>query len=100
MSEKIKNICGSLTKNFFFCFVIFYLTFHLLNGENGVITYIKQKNQLEEINKKLTLIESKRNKIQNKVERLYPSSLDADLLDEQYRKATGSIRENEVIYYY
>lgn len=100
MGEQIKDFCSSLTKNLFLCFVIFYLAFYLLSGQNGIITYIKQENQLKNTTKKLAIVEGKKNAILNKVERLYPSSLDADLLDEQYRRATGKIEENEVVYYY
>lgn len=100
MIEKAKNIFSSITKNFLLCFIVFYLAFNLLNGDNGFITYIKQKNQLDIINNKYELIEARKNKLQNKVERLYTHSLDADLLDEQLRRNTGKIKENEIIYYY
>lgn len=100
MIRKAKHIFSSLTKNLLFYFVIFYLAFHLFNGENGFITYIKQQNQLAMVTKKYDQIEKERLKIKNKVERLYSHSLDADLLDEQLRRNTGKIKENEVIYYY
>ena len=74
--------------------------FYLLNGESGVVTYVQKQNELADLEQKLAITESKRNKLQNKVERMYPSSLDQDLLDEQYRRTTGELRENEVIYFY
>ncbi len=100
MGDRFKNFCGSLTKNFFFYFVIFYMAFHLLNGQNGIISYIKQVKQKDVVSNKLEKIEIEKHKIQNKVDRLYAESLDLDLLDEQHRRATGKILENEVIYYY
>lgn len=74
--------------------------FYLLNGESGLITYVQKKNELSDLEQKLAITQSKRNKLQNKVERMYPSSLDQDLLDEQYRRTTGELSKNEAIYFY
>lgn len=100
MLERVKNIFSNVTKNLLFCSILVYLSFHLLNGQNGIISYIKQSNQLEKVNAELIEIESHREKIKNKVGRLYSHSLDADLLDEQYRRSTGKIKDSEVIHYY
>jgi len=81
-------------------FVIVYLSYFLLFGKNGIINFIKDKNQLEELKTQELSEFKKREDIKNKVERLYPKHLDADLLDEQYRRATGEIKNNEVVYYY
>jgi cell division protein FtsB len=100
MLEKFKDVLTKFTKTCIFTFLVAYLLFHLFNGQNSVVTYIQKKNELEEIESELAILERERNSLQNKVQRLYPQSLDADLLDEQYRRATGMVRENEVIYFY
>ena len=98
--EKFTNILKKFTRTFLLTFILCYLGYHLVNGESGIFNYVQKKNELEEINKKLVILERKRSRIENKINRLNPASLDADLLDEQYRRATGKIQENEVIYYY
>jgi len=100
MLDKLKEISKVFAKTCFVGFLVFYLVFHLVNSENGLLNYVKQKNKAEEVDKELTIIKAKRDKLSNKVNRLYTHSLDVDLLDEQYRRSTGKIKDNEVIYYY
>ena len=100
MLAKAVNIFKSATKSFLMGFVIVYLSYFLLFGKNGVINYIKNKNQLEIIQTQEISNYKKREDLKNKVDRLYPKHLDADLLDEQYRRATGEIKTDEVVYYY
>ncbi|HCR85303.1 MAG TPA: hypothetical protein DIV86_01360 [Alphaproteobacteria bacterium] len=100
MLQRVVHIFKSATKSFIMGFVIVYLSYFLLFGKNGIINFIKDKNQLEELKTQELSEFKKREDIKNKVERLYPKHLDADLLDEQYRRATGEIKNNEVVYYY
>jgi cell division protein FtsB len=100
MVERLKDFIKLFTKTCLVAFLVFYLSFHLINGENGLINYVKKQNELEEIDKQLAITKSKRDALHNKVNRMYSHSLDKDLLDEQYRRATGKIGENELIYYF
>jgi cell division protein FtsB len=98
-----KNIKLFFNKNWLLLVSIFlfgYFFYNFINGQNGVIHYIKQKAKLEKLEAELKEVEEKRDSLQNKAHKLYPNSLDADLLDEQYRRTTGKIENNEVIYYY
>jgi cell division protein FtsB len=94
------NFFKTATRNFLCGFIIVYLSYFLVFGKNGIVSYIKNKNQLEAINLKEFEVEKQRNELKNKVERMYPANLDKDLLDEQYRRATGEIKQNEVVHYY
>ncbi len=89
-----------LTKTVLLTLIFGYLGWHLVNGSNGILSYMKEKSRVEQVDFKLQIIEENRNQLKNKVERLYPQSLDADLLDEQYRRATGKVKSNELIYFY
>lgn len=100
MLQRVYYIFRSATKSFFMGFVIVYLSYFLLFGKNGIFSYIRNKNQLEVLQTQELSEYKKKEDIKNKVERLYPKHLDADLLDEQYRRATGEIKTNEVVYYY
>ena len=100
MLQKAVNICKHAMKSFMVGFVLVYLSYFLLFGKNGIFSYIKNRNELEVLQTQELSEYKKREDIKNKVERLYPKHLDADLLDEQYRRATGEIRTDEVLYYY
>lgn len=100
MFDRINIFFRKLTLTAFVALTFAYLSWHLVNGSNGILSYLKEKNRLEETETKLNLVEGKRNALKNKVERLYPQSLDTDLLDEQYRRATGKVKPNEFIYFY
>ncbi|MDX1950188.1 MAG: septum formation initiator family protein [Rickettsiales bacterium] len=100
MFERFNIICKKIISAFFITFIFSYLSWHLVNGKNGILAYFKEKSRLETLTHRALTIESKRDAIKNKVERLYPKSLDADLLDEQYRRASGKVKPNEFIYYY
>lgn len=98
--NRFKYLSRQALKTFALTFFVFYFGYHLINGSNGLISYFKQKTKLEKLQTELTRVEQKRENLGNKVHKLYPNSLDADLLDEQYRRTTGKIKPNEAIYYY
>lgn len=96
----MKGFAQQAAKTFFFTFICVYFGYHLVYGENGVINFFKQKARLAKLETELNQVEEKRNKLVGKVQKLYSNSLDADLLDEQYRRTSGKIKPNEAIYYY
>ncbi len=98
--SKVKNISREALKIFIFTFIIVYFGYHLINGQNGIVNYLAKKARLEKLETEMERVEAKRDNISSKVHKLYPRSLDGDLLDEQYRRTTGKIRPDEVIYYY
>lgn len=100
MFDRIHIFFTRLTKTALVTVLFGYLGWHLVNGSNGILSYLKEKNRLEQTNFKFQVIEENRDKLKNKVEKLYPQSLDTDLLDEQYRRVTGRIKPNEFIYFY
>ncbi len=98
--NKFKTYSRQALKTFAFTFFFFYFAYHLVSGQNGLISYFKQQAKLEKLQSELSRVEEKRDSLQQKTHKLYPNSLDADLLDEQYRRATGKIKPNEAVYYY
>ena len=89
----------SLLKTFLFTSIFIYFGYHLVTGSNGIVNYFKEKARLEQISEELDSTEMKKAALENKAYKLHPQSLDADLLDEQYRRVTGNIKPDEVIYY-
>ena len=87
----------SLVFSFFF---FLYLLYVLINGERGLISYYKIKNQKLFYEEKIADLEYKNSYLIDRITRLQPNSLDLDYLDELIRYKTGLIEENEVIFFY
>ena len=77
--------------------LLLYLFYFLINGERGMISFYKIKNQQIELQNELKKITSKNNLFVDKVKRLKINTIDLDYLDEQIRLNTGYIAENELV---
>lgn len=75
--------------------LIFYFAFHSLSGERGVFALIRLSKEYTEKNLILEDILSQKEILQNRVQLLYPKSLDLDLLDEVARNDLGLIAKEE-----
>ena len=87
----------SLVFSFFF---FLYLLYVLINGERGLISFYKIKNQKLFYEEKIADLEYKNSYLIDRITRLQPNSIDLDYLDELIRYKTGLIEENEVIFFY
>lgn len=91
--RKAKQLSGTL----FLTAVVFYFSYHLISGDNGVQSMIKMEQRLKIAYVDLDRVELKKMKLEHKVEMLSSNSLDIDLLDEQVRKLLGTALNNEII---
>lgn len=92
-----RNITKSILLYSMFTLLFAYLSFVLVNGDNGVLQYVNLKTEYEQLLQQHQAIKSYNEKIASKVEGLYAETLDYDLLDEQYRRSSGKILANEYI---
>ena len=99
-SLAIKNIFYIFISLVFSFFFFLYLLYVLINGERGLISYYKIKNQKLFYEEKIADLEYKNSYLIDRTTRLQPNSLDLDYLDELMRYKTGLIEENEVIFFY
>jgi|TARA_B110000438_G_C15580890_1_gene549571 cell division protein FtsB len=74
-----------------------YLLYFLINGERGVISYYKFKNENLEYKKILLNLKLENAFISDRVKRLETNSIDLDFLDEKLREKTGFIDSNEIL---
>ena len=74
-----------------------YLLYFLINGERGIISYYKFKNENLEYKKVLLNLELDNSFISDRVMRLKTNSIDLDFLDEKLREKTGFIDYNEIL---
>ena len=71
--------------------------YFLINGDRGVISYFKIKNQNSNYKIILTDLNNKNDLFKSRITMLQPNSLDLDYLDEKIRQKTGFIDDNELL---
>ncbi len=79
--------------------VLFYLGFHAISGERGVVALFKETRKLEQLKAELAEVNAEHDALEKKVKGLSSDSLDLDLLDEQARLVLGMAGKNEVVYF-
>jgi cell division protein FtsB len=80
-------------------FILFYLGFHMVSGDRGVVALFKESRKLAALEAEFTAIAAQRQALDKKVKLLSDSSLDLDLLDEQARLVLGMAGKNEIVYF-
>lgn len=91
----IKRVAGP----FLLILIMFYLVFHAVSGERGVLALFRETRRLEILNAELTEVKSRHEALERKVHLLSDNSLDLDLLDEQVRRVLGMANKNEIVYF-
>jgi cell division protein FtsB len=77
--------------------VMFYLSFHAISGERGVLAWFKASRELELVKAELERAKMESAAISSKVALLKNDSVDLDMLDEQARRILGFARPDEVV---
>lgn len=77
--------------------VLFYLAFHAISGDRGLVALFKETRRLEQLTAELEATRNNRVALQQKVDRMSNSSLDLDMLDERARTVIGYAGKNEVV---
>ena len=78
-------------------FIFLYLFYFLINGDRGIISYYNIKNQNTQHHFVLRELQKKNSFLTDRIKRLQTNTIDLDFLDEQIRKQTGYVNENEVL---
>ncbi|MFN7663055.1 MAG: FtsB family cell division protein [Alphaproteobacteria bacterium] len=88
-------------KKFFlpgFSLILFiYFFVHILSGAHGWFSWRSLERELEESRKVLEVLEDEEQRLQNKVKRMRPESLDQDLLDEKAREMLNVADEKDMV---
>jgi len=74
-----------------------YFSYHLVQGEHGLITYLQLKAQVKTIQAELHVLQAEKFRLARRVRLLRPDSLDPDLLDEQARHMLGFAHPDELV---
>ncbi len=77
-----------------------YLGYHLIQGENGAISYLLVSKELQDTTKILALKTEKRKQLEYRVSLLRPDTIDLDLLAERSRVVLNYGRDDELVVFY
>ena len=80
-----------------FFLIFLYLIFFIVNGERGLISYYKIKNQQVFLNDELNKLIQENIFYEDRIKRLQPNTIDLDYLDEKLRDKSGFLDNNEII---
>ena len=78
-------------------FIFIYLFYFLINGERGLISYHKIKNQNSEYQLTLFKLQNQNLILSDRIRRLQTNTIDLDFLDEKIKEKTGYISDKEVL---
>ena len=78
-------------------FIFIYLVYFLINGQRGIISYFKIKNQNLEYKIFLSNLKIKNELLISDTKKLQTDDLDLDFLDQKIREKTGLINSDELI---
>lgn len=74
-----------------------YFAYHAVQGDRGLLAWIKLGQQVEEARLEHARISGLREKLEGKVRHLQPGTLDADLLDERTRVMLGYVHPDDIV---
>jgi cell division protein FtsB len=77
--------------------VIGYFSYHLVQGDRGLIAWMRLTQQIREAKATADQVRSEREALDNRVARLRPEHLDLDLLDERARATLNVVGPNEIV---
>lgn len=77
--------------------VAFYMGYHTLHGERGLYALMRDRHELEQLQRTLAETKVARESMELRVSHLRDGSLDRDLLDEQMRRMLGVMKKGEVV---
>lgn len=79
------------------CILMIYFSFHLLQGDKGILTYVSTQGSLNTMKLQEEAQEKQVQAMEDKVSRLRPSTFDKDFVEEQARTQAGLMRANEKV---
>ena len=74
-----------------------YFAFHLVEGDRGLVAWLRLSQQLREARATLAEAEAERTTLERRVQLLRPEHLDRDMLDERARSQLNLVGPNEIV---
>ncbi|MDA1100066.1 MAG: septum formation initiator family protein [Proteobacteria bacterium] len=93
-----RSLRRAITPCLGFCALI-YFGYHTIQGDRGVIAYLRLSAKLERVETALQASQEIRLALVHRVSLLRPENLDRDMLDEQARQMLGLAHPHDVVIY-
>ncbi len=77
--------------------VVGYFVYHSVQGDRGVLSYLRLNNEVKRATITLASLEQKRERYEQRVSLLHPLSLDPDMLEERARLSLNIADPNDVV---
>ena len=77
--------------------LVVYFAYHTIEGDRGVLAYLRLKSQLDEAELQLAKVTSDRQELEHRVLLLRPDHLDPDMLEERARIMLNMGRDGETV---
>ncbi len=77
--------------------LVAYFAYHLVQGDRGLMAWVRLEQQVAEANMALAAVEAQRATLEHRVDLLRPQHLDPDLLDERARRELDLIGPHETV---
>lgn len=97
MAQALRWQVGHLIRAFLLIFTIFYLLFHALSGERGVMAWFRASHELEMLNSELSRVQQERAELEANIGLMRDESLDLDMLEERARETLGYAAPEEAM---
>lgn len=76
---------------------VVYFAYHTVEGDRGVLAYVRMKNEILEAELQLAKVSTERQALEHRVLLLRPDHLDPDMLEERARIMLNMGRDDEVV---
>jgi len=93
LGQRLRQIMAPL----FFACLAGYFAYHAVQGERGVVVWLKLRQQIDRTEAALRASQVEESRLAHRVSLLRPGSLDRDLLDERARAVLNLAARNEQV---
>jgi cell division protein FtsB len=97
VTREIKRRCRAAIAPFLCVCAVAYFGFHFVQGERGLIAWLRLSQQIEVTDARLQLATVERQRLEHRIDLLGPDRLDADMLDERSRAVLGLAHPDEIV---
>ncbi len=77
--------------------LVAYFAYHLVQGDRGLLAYVRLNQQVHEAETTLAAVEAERSTLERRVDLLRADHLDRDMLDERARSQLNLVGPHEIV---